>query len=325
MLRLYFNKNAPEGLETGGNRAYTGPMRTPSVLTLVVLLGAASPAFAQTATPAKEATPATKNLVCSGDWGTGADGQTLDDKIQKIFRGLVAEAHKGVVVNGKTVVYIENPKLVVDLRYATLGGSPAVAFAKGLGLNAPGRTIGGTDYSGTDLVYTTNALYEMCDRDHAAVFLAHELGHLAYDHAKQLEEIKKKLFSESYDKWAVTHTIPDDEPTDVTVKRFAKDSEADIMKALGEKQIPLEQQADEYGRELAVKTGVQDTKVAEAFARAQDWLWATKATLEDNAHKTVDQRRADSADWAAKRKKAAQDAADAARRAGCAAKGMSCQ
>lgn len=318
MLRHHFNKTVPPGLANGGMRVYTEPMRTPSALLLALLGAFASPVAAQ------QATPGTKAPVCSGDWGPGAEGMTLEDKARRLFSRLLNGAKGEIVVGGKKVKYDKNPELVVDLQHNVIAGSPAAAFSAGLGMNAPGKNaIDGKDHSARDLVYTTNALYEMCDQPEATIFVAHEIGHLALGHAAILEAKKGEIIDRLFGEWSATHTVPSDPK--VAVRQFFADYGSKIVEELQPVQAPLEKEADEYGRELSLKIGIPVNTAENAFLRAQDWLWGMKLDMSDKGHGgTVHDRAVKSAEWAAQIRVQMQHAADAARRAKCAEQGMSC-
>jgi hypothetical protein len=296
-------------------------MNTPSVARLALacaLLPLALPAFAGSAVPGTSAPHS------SGDWGR--DEAALRANANGIVAKLIAAAREGVDVDGKKVAYAKLPDFVIDLNNVVIGGSPAAAFSAGVGMNAPGRTIGGVNHSANDLVYTTNALYTMADQDEAAMFIAHEIGHLAYGHAEKLEKEKSKVVEKLYGEWETVNTIPDGEPTNVTVNRFFKDSAGKIQSALNPIQQPLEDDADKYGRALAVKAGFPGGAAVSSFQRAQDWLWALKLDLADPNHAgSVADRAAKNAKWLEEQKAAKERAATALRRSKCAAEGTSCQ
>ena len=264
---------------------------------------------------AQKAPPGTSAPHSSGDWGP--DEAALRAKANAIAAKLLAVAKEGVDVDGKKVVYARTPDFVIDLRFVAIGGSPAAAFSAGLGLNSPGRTIGGVNHSASDLIYTTNALYTMADQPEAAVFIAHEIGHLAFEHAKKLENEKKAIIDKLYGEWEVRNTIPDDESATVTASRFFKDSADKVQAAMNPIQQPLEDQADRYGRALALKAGYPAEAAVTSFQRAQDWLWALKLDLADPNHAgSVADRAEKSKKWIAEQKAAS-------RRAKCASEGMS--
>lgn len=294
-------------------------MRTPStVLMAVLLLGAASAASAATATPG------TKSPHSSGDWGPDEAG--LRAKANAIMAKLLVTAREGVDVGGKKVPYAKTPDFVIDLRNHVIAGSPAAAFSAGLGMNSPGRTIGNVDHSANDVVYTTQALYEIADQTEAAVFIAHEIGHLALGHAAKIEKEKARLIDKLYGEWETANTIPDGEPTSVTVQRFFKDAAPKLQAALSPFQAPLEEEADVYARALASKAGYPGEATVTSFQRAQDWLWALKLEMSDPSHAgTVADRAAKSSKWLADQKAAQERTATALRRAKCAAEGTSCQ
>lgn len=288
------------------------------LMAAVLLLGAASTA------PAAPAAPGTKTPHSSGDWGPDAAG--LRAKANAIMAKLMAAAHEGVDIAGKKVPYAKTPDFVIDLNNHVIAGSPAAAFSAGLGMNSPGRSIGGVDHSANDLVYTTQALYEMADQHEAAVFIAHEIGHLALGHAAKLEKEKARLIDKLYGEWETVNTIPDGEPASVTVQRFFKDSAPKLQAALSPIQAPLEEEADGYARALASKAGYPGEGSVTSFQRAQDWLWALKLEMSDPSHGgTVADRAAKSSKWLADQKAAQERAAAASRRAKCAAEGTSCQ
>ncbi len=294
-------------------------MRTPST----VLMAAAVLLLASAASAAP-ANPGTKTPHSSGDWGPDEAG--LRAKANAIMAKLLLTAREGVDVAGKPVVYAKVPDFVIDLNNHVIAGSPAAAFSAGLGMNTPGRAIGGVDHSANDLVYTTQALYEMADRHEAAVFIAHEIGHLALGHAAKLEKEKARLIDKLYGEWEAVNTVPADEPTSVTVKRFFQDSAPKLRAALNPIQQPMEDEADKYGRALALKAGYPGEASVTSFQRAQDWLWALKLELDDPSHAgTVADRAAKSRRWLADQKAAQERAAAASRRAKCAAEGTSCR
>lgn len=294
-------------------------MRTPSASLLVVVFVFASPAFAQ------KATPGTKAPVCSGDWGPGTEGMTVEDKANRLFRKLLDGAKGGVSVAGKEIKYDRNPELVVDLKNPVIGGSPAAAFGAGYGLNSPGKTIGGKDHSARDLVYTTYALYEMCDQPEATIFVAHEIGHLALGHAAKMDAAQKRIVSEQYDKWEAQAAVIPGESTADNVKRFFKEAAPAIAAAMQPVQAPLEQEADVYGRELSLKIGIPVDVPERAFLRAQDWLWGWKLDMADEGHGgTVHQRAVESAEWAKRKRAEKKQLEDSRRHQECALKGMSC-
>jgi len=298
-------------------RAYTGRMSAPSLLSLAAVLAlCAAPAFAA------PATPGTKTPHSSGDWGK--DEASLRAEAAKIFRTLVDRAHEGVLVGGTTIQYALEPVLEIDLNNMVIGGSPAAAFSAGRGLNSVGRTIGGKDHSAHDLVYTTNALYTMADRPEAGVFLAHELGHLARGHAKKIDDAKKELVDRLFTEWSDENPESAALDADASVKAFFKAKSAKLEQELIKVQSPLEKEADEYGRELAVKAGIKADASVSAFERAQDWMWALKLDMADAAHGgTVADRAAQNAKWAADRRAALERAETAKRRALGASQGMS--
>jgi hypothetical protein len=284
-----------------------------------VLLLSAGPALAQ-----QKAAPGTAAPHSSGDWGP--DEAALRAKANAIVANLIRTAKGGVDVEGKNVAYAREPDFVIDLNNAVIGGSPAAAFTAGLGMNSPGRTIGGVNHSGNDLIYTTNALYTMADQPEAAMFIAHEIGHLAYGHAAKLEKAKAAIIDRLYGEWETANTIPDGEPSNVTVSRFFKASGDKIQAALNPIQQPLEDDADKYGRALAVKAGYPEGASVSSFQRAQDWLWALKLDLGDPNHAgTVADRAAKNAVWVADQKTARERTGILMRRAKCAAEGTSCQ
>lgn len=270
------------------------------------------------------AAPGTSTPHSSGDWGP--DEAALRVKANAIMAKLLAAARGGVDVGGKKASYARVPDFVIDLRNAVIAGSPAAAFSAGLGMNAPGRTIGGADHSANDLVYTTSALYTMADQPEAAMFIAHEIGHLALGHAEKLEKEKSRLIDKLYTEWEAANTVPADEPTNATVQRFFKDAAPKLQAALNPLQQPLEDDADKYGRALAVKAGYPAEAGVTSFQRAQDWLWALKLDLDDPNHAgSVADRAAKNAKWLAEEKAAKERAATALRRAKCAAEGTSCR
>jgi hypothetical protein len=292
-------------------------MRTPSAFIAAALL--CLPAAAAYAQPA---VPGTSTPRSSGDWGP--DEAALRAKTSAIVAKLLAAAAAGVAVEGKTISYSKVPDLVIDLNNIVIGGSPAAAFSAGIGMNAPGRTIGGASHSANDLIYTTSALYTMADQPEAAMFIAHEVGHLAYGHAEKLEKRKKEIIERLYGEWEVSHSVPDGEASSVTVNRFFKDSAAKIQAELNPIQQPMEDDADKYGRALAVKAGYPGGAAVSSFQRAQDWLWALKLDLGDPNHAgTVADRAAKNSKWLADERAATERAATATRRAEAAAKGMS--
>lgn len=298
----------------------TPSIRFPAALAALLLALTAS---AQKATP-QTAPPGTSAPHSSGDWGK--DEAALRQNAAVIVAKLVAAAKEGVEVDGKKIVYSNDPAFVMDLNNSVIGGSPAAAFSAGLGLNAPGRTIGGVDHSAKDLIYTTNALYTMADQNEAAMFIAHEVGHLANGDAKTLEEKKKEVIAKMFDEWSVVNTIPDGEPSSVTVNRFFRDWGPKVQEKLNPIQQPLEDAADRYGRALAVKAGFPAEAAVTSFQRAQDWLWALKLELNDPNHAgSVADRAKKNAEWVAAAKAAKVRAATASRRAKCAAEGTSCQ
>ncbi|UPT75961.1 MAG: M48 family metallopeptidase [Elusimicrobiota bacterium] len=294
----------------------------PSLLALTLLL-AAPPAFSQ---PQKTpATPGTRTPHSSGDWGP--DEAALRQNAKVIFARLIAAAKTGVEVDGKNIVYTLDPDFVIDLNNLAIGGSPAAAFGKGIGLNGPGKTIGGVDHSGNDLVYTTSALYTMADQPEAAVFLAHEIGHLANGDAKTLATEQSRVVDELFNEWSVRNTIPDDEPAAVTVRRFTKDMGAKIQEKMAPFQAKLEEAADKYGRALAVKVDPKwESATVTSYQRAQDWLWAMKWDMDDPSHGGTIADRADkNIKWIAERRAAEARAKAASRRAKCAAEQRSCE
>lgn len=293
---------------------------TPSIILVLSLaaLGAA-PALGGEPAPAGTKTPHS-----SGDWGR--DEAELRAGAKEIIARLLVSAQSGVEVDGKTVSYAKRPDFVIDLNNAVIGGSPAAAFSAGLGMNSPGRTIGGVDHSANDLVYTTNALYTMADRPEAAMFLAHEIGHLALGHAKKLEKEKSAIIDRLFGEWEASNTVPEGEATSATVNRFFRDYAAKIQAALNPIQQPLEDEADRYGRALAVKAGYPGEASVTSFQRAQDWLWALKLDLADPNHAgSVADRAAKNEKWLAAEKAAKERAATALRRSKCASEGTSCQ
>lgn len=284
----------------------------------VLLLGSAP------SVPAAPADPATQTPHSSGDWGPDEAG--LRAKANAITGKLLVAAREGVELAGKKVPYQKTPDFVIDLNNHVIAGSPAAAFSAGLGMNSAGRTIGGVDHSANDLVYTTQALYEMADQQEAAVFIAHEIGHLALGHAAKIEKEKARLIDKLYGEWETVNTIPDGEPTSVTVQRFFKDSAPKLQAALSPIQAPMEEEADAYARALASKAGFPGEATVTSFQRAQDWLWALKLEMSDPNHGgTVADRAAKSSKWVADQKAAQERAAAASRRAKCAAEGTSCQ
>lgn len=305
------------------NRAYTGRMSVPSAPRLAAALLVLSAASGALAAPTP-ATPGTQSPHSSGDWGK--DEADLRARANAIMGKLLASAREGVEVEGKKVPYAKLPDFVIDLRNAVIAGSPAAAFSAGMGMNSPGRTIGGVDHSANDLVYTTSALYTMADQPEAAMFIAHEIGHLALGHAEKLEKEKSRLIDKLYTEWEATNTVPDGEPTNVTVQRFFKDSAPKLQAALNPIQQPMEDDADKYGRALAVKAGYPGGATVTSFQRAQDWLWALKLDLDDPNHSgSVADRARKNAKWLADEKAAKERAATASRRAKCAAEGTSCE
>lgn len=293
----------------------------PIPLLALALLLTAAPGASAAPTPA---TPGTSAPHSSGDWGP--DEAALRARANAIMAKLLAAAREGVDVGGKKVPYAKLPDFVIDLHNAVIAGSPAAAFSAGMGMNSPGRTIGGVDHSANDLVYTTSALYTMADQPEAAMFIAHEIGHLALGHAEKLEKEKSRLIDKLYTEWETVNTIPDGEPTNVTVQRFFKDSAPKLQAALNPIQQPLEDDADKYGRALAVKAGYPGEAGVTSFQRAQDWLWALKLDLDDPNHAgSVADRARKNAQWLAEEKAAKERAATALRRAKCAAEGTSCQ
>ena len=290
-------------------------MRTPSVLPAALLLALASSAFAQKAVPA---TPGTAAPQCSGGWG--ADEAALRQTASALFAKLIDQSHTGVTVDGKKIDYAKNPTFKVDLNHAVIGGSPAAAFQAGVGLNKTG------DFSGSDLVYAGSALFEMCDPSEAAMFLAHEIGHLAYGHPKAMEDKKLVIVDRLYGEWETSHTIPAGEASSVTVNRFFKDTSDKLTKELSPLQQPMEDDADKYGLALSVQAGYPADAAVNSFRRAQDWLWALKLDMSDPNHPgTVADRAKQTAERVAADRAAAQRAADVTRRAACASGGMSCQ
>lgn len=288
------------------------------LMAAVLLLGAASASSAATAAPG------TQTPHSSGDWGPDEAG--LRAKANAVTAKLLLAAREGVDIGGKKVSYAKTPDFVIDLNNHVIAGSPAAAFSAGLGMNTAGRTIGGVDHSANDLVYTTQALYEMADQNEAAVFIAHEIGHLALGHAAKIEKEKARLIDKLYGEWEIVNTVPDGEPTSVTVQRFFKDAAPKLQAALSPVQAPLEEEADAYGRALAVKAGYPGEASVASFQRAQDWLWALKLEMSDPSHAgTVADRAAKSHKWLADQKAAQERAAAASRRAKCAAEGTSCQ
>lgn len=266
----------------------------------------------------------TRSPHSSGDWG--ADEAALRGSAKGIFAKLLMTAREGVELDGKKVSYARMPDFVIDLGNVVIGGSPAAAFSAGIGMNSPGKTIGGVDHSANDLVYTTNALYTMSDQPEAAMFLAHEIGHLALGHAEKLDKAKKEVVDKAFGEWETTHSVPDGEPAAVTVNRFFKDSAGKIQAALNPIQQPMEDEADKYGRVLAAKAGYPAEASVSSFLRAQDWLWALKLDLEDPNHAgSVADRAAKNAKWVEDQKAAQERSATALRRAKCAAEGMSCR
>jgi hypothetical protein len=287
-------------------------MRTPSILAAALLMAAAASGYAA------PATPGTKTPHSSGDWGP--DEAALRRKASALFAKLIDEAHKGVTVDGKKVPYAKNPSFKVDLDHSVIGGSPAAAFQAGVGLNKTG------DFSGSDLVYAGSALFEMVDQAEAAMFLAHEIGHLAYAHPKTMEDKKMALVDKLYSEWEVSHTIPAGEPSSETVKRFLKDSSARLSNELAPLQRPYEDDADRYGLALAVQAGYSGDAAVNSFLRAKDWLAAKDADESDPAHPgTVAERAAKTAERLAADRAAAERAKLVARRAKCASEGTSCE
>lgn len=299
-------------------------MRTPSAL--VLLLVAAS-AFAQ---PAKSAPadPGTATPHSSGEWGP--DEAALRRKASELFLKLLDESRKGVQVGGAKVVYTKNPAFKVDLERSVIGGSPAAAFEAGVGLNKNGP------FSGSDLVYAGAALFEMVDPNEAAMFIAHEIGHLAYGHPKKLEDQKMAIVDRLYNEWdaanreAILRINADPayttgaQRTAATVKLFFKDSAPKLQGELNPIQQPMEDEADKYGRALAVQAGYPADATVTSFRRAQDWLWALKLEMSDPNHAgTVADRAAKNAAWVADERAAKERAETASRRAKAAAQGMS--
>jgi hypothetical protein len=295
-------------------------MSAPSAPILVLLLLAAASVPAAP-TPAA---PGTQTPHSSGDWGKSE--AELRAKANDIAAKLLISARDGVDVDGKKVAYARLPDFVIDLNNAVIGGSPAAAFSAGMGMNSPGRSIGGVDHSANDLIYTTNALYTMADQPEAAMFIAHEIGHLALGHAEKLEKEKSRLIDKLYSEWEAVNTVPDGEPSSVTVKRFFKDSAPKLQAALNPIQQPMEDDADKYGRALAVKAGYPGGATVSSFQRAQDWLWALKLDLDDPNHSgSVADRAAKNAKWLDEQRAAKERSATALRRAKCSAEGTSCQ
>lgn len=303
-------------------------MRNPSNVLMAALLAAAVPAFPQ------PATPGTSSPHSSGDWGKTAEEN--DGNARRIVKRLLDEAKLEVYFvanyrNGTNkdfkVAYTKTPDFEVDFDNKLVGGSPAAAFGAGLGLNSPGsKYFKGVDHSGNDLIYSTQALYEMADQAEAAVFLAHEIGHLALGHPKKLEQEKARIAGEEYDKWEVSHTVSDAEAPESKVRRFMQDSKQAIQDRLAAVQAPMEEEADAYGRELSVRAKFPAAAAEKAFARAQDWLWVYKLEMEDKAHgASVKQRAKESAVWAAAYEKAQEKKKTEARRAKCASEGQSCE
>lgn len=291
-------------------------MRFPSALFAVLLFASPAPAA-----PAAAGTPTPHS---SGDWGR--DEAALRANANAIAAKLLIAAKEGVEVDGKRVAYARLPDFVIDLRSVVIGGSPAAAFSAGIGMNSPGKGIGGVDHSANDLVYTTNALYTMADQPEAAMFLAHEIGHLALGHAAKLEKAKKEIIDKLFTEWEQTNTVPDGEASAVTVNRFFRDSGGKIQAALNPIQQPMEDEADKYGRALAVKAGYPGEASVSSFRRAQDWLWALKLDLDDPNHAgSVADRAAKNAKWLDDQKAAKERSATALRRSKCAAEGTSCQ
>lgn len=281
-------------------------------------------ALSAAAAAADTAHPGTRTPHSSGDWG--ADEAALRANANTIFARLLTASREGIDVDGKKVVYARSPDFVIDLKNVVIGGSPAAAFGAGSGMNSPGKTIGGVDHSGNDLVYTTSALYTMSDQPEAAMFLAHEIGHLALGHAGKLEKAKKELIDKLYSEWEATHTVPDGEAVERTVNRFFKDYEGKIQAELNPIQQPLEDEADKYGRELALKAKFPKEAAVSSFLRAQDWLWALKLQLADPNHAgSVADRAAKNAKWVDAQKAAQERSATALRRAKCATEGISCR
>lgn len=295
----------------------------PSIPVLALLL-AAVPALAQ---PQKTpATPGTTSPHSSGDWGK--DEGELRQRARVIMAKLIKAANAGVEVDGKKVVYGGSPDFVIDLNHAVIGGTPAAAFGKGIGLNGPGKTvIDGADHSGNDLIFTGNALYTMADQPEAAVFIAHEIGHLANGDPKKLADEQSKIVDELFGQWSVANTIPDGEPSRVTVARFMKDSAPQIQAKLTPIQAKMEEAADKYGRELAAKAEpAWESATVTAYQRAQDWLWALKLDMDDPSHGgTIADRAAKNVKWLEERKAADARAQAALRRAKCAQGLTSCQ
>lgn len=292
-------------------------MGFPSASCLALLLLAAS-------VHAAPAAPGTKTPHSSGDWGK--DEAALRANANAIFAKLLVAARPGVDVDGRTVPYDKLPDFVIDLNNLVIGGSPAAAFSAGMGMNSRGKTIGGVDHSANDLVYTTSALYTMSEQPEAAMFLAHELGHLALGHAAKLEKAKKDVIDKLFTEWEATHSVPDGEEAAVTVKRFFKDFSGKIQAALNPIQAPLEDEADRYARVLAVKAGYPADAAVSSFLRAQDWLSALGMEMDDPNHSgTVADRAAKNAKWVEAGKAAKERAETATRRAKCASEGMSCR
>lgn len=299
-------------------------MSAPSIPRLAALFLVLSAAAAAAVAAPPPATPGTRSPHSSGDWGK--DEADLRARANGIMGKLLASAREGVELEGKKIPYAKLPDFVIDLNNSVIVGSPAAAFSAGMGMNSPGRTIGGVDHSANDLVYTTNALYTMADQPEAAMFIAHEIGHLALGHAERLEKEKSRLIDKLFTEWETTNTVPDGEPTTVTVQRFFKDSAPKLQAALNPIQQPLEDDADKYGRALAVKAGYPGGATVTSFQRAQDWLWALKLDLDDPNHSgSVADRARKNAKWLADEKASKERAATASRRAKCAAEGTSCE
>jgi hypothetical protein len=105
-----------------------------------------------------------------------------------------------------------------------------------------------------------------------------------------------------------------------------QDSKQAIQDRLAAIQAPMEEEADAYGRELAARAKIPAGKAESAFARAQDWLWVYKLEMEDKAHGgSVEQRRKESAIWAAAWEKTQEKKKTEERRKKCAAEGQSCE
>lgn len=325
MLRSYFNKKGPDGLAREGFRAYTGLMRPLSAFAAAFLLAVS--AQAQSAKPGA-ASPGTATPHSSGDWGP--DEAALRQKASALFLRLLDESRKGVTVDAAKVVYTKNPTFKVDLDHSVIGGSPAAAFSAGVGLNKTG------DFSGSDLVYAGSALFEMTDQNEAAMFIAHEIGHLAYGHPQKLEDRKMAIVDRLYNEWeaanqeAIGRINADPayktsaQRTNAAVKLFFKEASPKLQAELNPIQQPMEDDADKYGRALAVQAGFPADATITSFQRAQDWLWALKLEMSDPNHAgTVADRALKNASWVADQRAAKERAETASRRAKAAAAGMS--